>query len=149
MIAIGSDHGGYKLKEVLIGYFNKNNFGFTDFGCFEEESVDYPPIALKVGNMVASGQAKNGILLCSTGLGICMAANKIRGVRAADCTSVYMAEMSRRHNNANVLCLGGMILDDNTAIEIVEKFLNTDFEGGRHQRRVDLIKGIEDGTLEG
>lgn len=149
MIAIGSDHGGFKLKEVLIDYLKNNNIKFTDFGCFEEQSVDYPPIALRVGDMIISGQAQYGILICSTGLGICIAANKIKGIRAVDCTSVFMAEMSRRHNNANVLCLGGMILDDNTAIEIVEKFLNTDFEGGRHQRRVDLIKGIEDGTLEG
>ncbi len=143
MIAIGSDHGGFHLKEFVRAYLEKQDITVKDFGCFNEDSIDYAPIAEQVAKTVSSGEAEKGILICSTGIGICIAANKVKGIRAATCADAYSAEMTRRHNNANILCMGGKIVDNSTAVELVNIFLSTPFEGGRHQRRIDQIAAIE------
>lgn len=146
-LAIGCDHGGFELKEAVRAYLEEKGIAYEDFGAYSTDSVDYAPIAAKAAHAVADGTVDRGILICSTGLGICMAANKVKGIRAATCTNVFCAEMTRRHNNANILCMGGKIVDTETALQMVEKFLTTEFEGGRHQRRIDQIAQIEDGTL--
>lgn len=146
-LAIGCDHGGFELKEIVRAYLEEKGIAYEDFGAYSTDSVDYAPIAAKAAHAVADGNADRGILICSTGLGICMAANKVKGIRAATCTNVFCAEMTRRHNNANILCMGGKIVDSETALQMVEIFLSTEFEGGRHQRRIDQIAQIEEGTL--
>lgn len=143
MLYIGSDHGGFGLKEHLKGYFEKNNVLFEDIGVYTQESFDYPIIAKKLCNEVIRDKNNKGILICGTGVGICIAANKVHGIRAALCSDAYVSEMSRKHNNANVLCIGGRVLDNDKGVDIVKSFLSTDFEGGRHLRRVDQIMEIE------
>lgn len=143
MIAIGSDHAGYSLKKEVIAWLNENNMLFVEFGCMNGESCDYPLVAEEVCSRIVNGEAEFGILICGTGIGISMAANKVKGIRAAICTDSYMAKYTRLHNDANVLCMGGRVIGAGVAAEIVETFLNTDFEGGRHQRRVDQITDIE------
>lgn len=143
MIAIGSDHAGYSLKKEVIARLNENNIPFVEFGCMNGESCDYPLVAEEVCSRIVNGEAEFGILICGTGIGISMAANKVKGIRAALCTDSYMAKYTRLHNDANVLCMGGRVTGAGVAAEIVETFLNTDFEGGRHQRRVDQITDIE------
>ncbi|MBS0618905.1 MAG: ribose 5-phosphate isomerase B [Spirochaetes bacterium] len=140
-IAIASDHGGFALKESLKKHFGASVF--TDFGTQSLDSVDYPDFAREVATRVASGTFARGILICGTGIGISIAANKIKGIRAALCHDVFTAEMARKHNDANILALGGRVLDEKTAIEITDVFLHTDFEGGRHQRRLDKISALE------
>ena len=139
-IAIGSDHGGYLLKEDIKKHLTKRKAEFKDFGAYSEVSVDYPDIGKKVAKAVASKKCKFGILVCGTGLGMSMVANKVRGIRAALCHSVYTAQMSRAHNDANVLSLGGRVLKKELALKIVDAFLKTPFEGGRHLRRVRKIE---------
>ena len=138
-IAIGSDHGGFELKEQVTAFLKEKGYAFEDFGCFDSESVDYPVIAKKVASQVAQGSFEKGIIICGSGLGVCIAANKVKGIRAANCNDLYCAEMSRRHNDANVLTMGGRVVSKELALEIVELWLNTDFEGGRHQKRVDML----------
>ena len=144
MIAIGSDHAGYELKEKIKKHFEENNIKFIDFGTFSSDSCDYPIIAEKVGNSVSHKESEKGILICGAGIGMSIAANKIKGVRAALCYEPELAVLARKHNNANVLCMGGRFTNFEKAKEIVKVFLNTDFEGERHQKRVDLIKKLED-----
>lgn len=146
-IAIGCDHGGYKLKEEVKKHLIELGHTPEDFGCYDENSVDYPPIAAKAARSVADGTNKYGILICSTGIGISISANKVKGIRAALCTDRHCAEMTRRHNDANILCMGGHVVTRETALRIVDVFLSTEFEGGRHQRRVDLITDIENGKI--
>ena len=146
-LALGCDHGGFELKEAVRGYCEERQIPYEDFVAYSTESVDYAPIAATAARYVASGQADFGVLICSTGIGISMAANKVKGVRAALCTNEYCAEMTRRHNNANILCMGGKVVDQQTAIKLLDIFLHTEFEGGRHQRRIDQIAQIEDGKL--
>lgn len=146
-IAIGCDHGGFELKEAVRAYLEQHSIDYVDFGAYSTDSVDYAPIAAKAAHSVAEGKADYGILICSTGLGISMAANKVKGIRAAVCTNEFCAEMTRRHNNANVLCMGGKIVDIDLGVKLVDIFLNTEFEGGRHQRRIDQIAQIENGEL--
>jgi ribose 5-phosphate isomerase B len=138
-IAIGSDHGGYLLKEDIKEHLSGRKVVFKDFGAYSEGSVDYPDIGKKVARAVASKKYKFGILVCGTGLGMSMVANKVKGIRAALCHNVYTAKMSRAHNDANILCLGGRVLKKAPALKIVEAFLRTPFEGGRHLRRVKKI----------
>ncbi len=147
MIVIGSDHGGFALKEAVKKHLDGMGIAYTDLGPSSGESVDYPIYGAKVAHAVADGRAERGIAICSTGIGISMAANKVKGVRAALCTDAHMAEMTRRHNNANVLCMGGLITEEATALAIVDTFLNTQFEGGRHARRVGELSEIEAGRL--
>jgi len=145
-IAIGCDHRGFGLKERIIAWLQNEGYSYQDFGCYSTEPVDYPDIAQKVGEAVARGSFDQGILICSTGIGMCMAANKIRGIRAALCHNVFAAQRARQHNDANILCLGGEDADASVALEIVKAFLTTDFEGGRHTRRVSKIRALEADT---
>jgi ribose 5-phosphate isomerase B len=142
-IAIGCDHRGFALKESIIYFLQKENYSYQDFGCYSTEPVDYPDIAQKVGEAVVSGNFDQGILICNTGIGMCMAANKIKGIRAALCHNSFTAQRARQHNDANVLCLGGEDMDTKSALEIVKTFLTTNFEGGRHIRRVNKIRALE------
>lgn len=147
MIVLGADHGGLYLKEAIKKYLDSEKVEYNDFGTMEEVSVDYAPIAAKVAHSIADGKAEKGILCCGTGIGMSIAANKVDGVRASVCDNDYCTEMTRRHNNANVLCLGGRVINEEKAVELAKIFLNTEFEGGRHQRRLDEITAIEHGEL--
>jgi len=140
-IAIGSDHAGFRLKGILKKYFT--DYEFIDVGTTSEESVDYPDFAVLAGQKVVSGEVDAAILICGTGIGISISANKIKGIRAALCTNEFMAEMSRRHNNANVLALGGRVTGDDLAVRITGIWLKTSFDGGRHEKRVEKIGKIE------
>jgi ribose 5-phosphate isomerase B len=142
-IAIGADHAGYPLKQHLLGVLEKLGHEVTDLGTHSEESVDYPPIMAAVGRAVVAGDADRGIVLGGSGQGEQIAANKVVGVRAALCNDLYTARMAREHNDANVLAMGGRVVGLGLAEEIVALWLETDFEGGRHQRRVDQITEIE------
>ncbi len=147
MIALGADHGGFQLKEAIQKYLEGKGVACQDFGTCDESSVDYAPIAAKVARAVASGECEKGILCCGTGIGISIAANKVKGIRAAVCTDAFCAEMTRRHNDANILCMGGRVIDAQKAVELCDIFLNTPFEGGRHARRIAQIAEIENGQL--
>ena len=144
MIAIGCDHGGYQLKQAVIRHLAERGIAYRDYGTYSEESCDYPDYGEAVGRAVASGECERGIVVCGTGIGISIAANKIKGVRAALCGDCFSAEMCRRHNNANVLALGGRVIGPGLALKIVDIFLSTGFDGGRHARRVAKISEIED-----
>ncbi len=145
MIALGCDHAGFYLKEEIKKHLDEQGRQYKDFGCFSEESVDYAVYAKKVADSVASGESERGILCCGTGIGISMAANKVKGIRAAVCTDEYCAEMTRRHNDANILAMGGRVIDAQKAVALADIFLNTEFEGGKHKRRIDQIAAIENG----
>ncbi len=138
-IAVACDHGGYDLKEMVIGFLESMEHTVEDLGTYSRESVDYPEYGHKCGEAVASGRVRAGIVICGSGIGISIAANKVKGVRCALCTSVKMAELSRQHNDANMLALGGRLTEPVLALQIVDAWLNTEFEGGRHQRRVDIL----------
>lgn len=138
-IALAADHGGFELKEKIKEHLQQKGIEFLDLGCNDEASVDYPDYGRACGEAVMRGDAERGIVVCGTGIGISIAANKVKGIRCALCTSLFMAEMSRKHNNANMLALGGRILETELALDIVDMWLTTEFEGGRHQRRVDLL----------
>jgi ribose 5-phosphate isomerase B len=143
MIAIGSDHGGYALKKEIMEHLTERGLAYKDFGTQSEESVDYPDYGEAVGRAVVSGECDRGIVICGTGIGISIAANKVRGVRCALCGDCFSAEMSRRHNNANVLAMGGRVLGVGLALKITDIYLDTPFDGGRHARRVGKITEIE------
>ena len=143
MLAIGSDHGGFALKQEIMAHLREKGIEFKDFGTYTEESCDYPDYGEAVARAVASGECERGIAVCGTGIGISIAMNKVRGIRAALCGDCYSAEMTRRHNDANVLCMGGRVVGDGLALKIVDVFLETPFEGGRHARRVGKIHEIE------
>ena len=142
-IAIGADHAGYLMKVAVSKHLADQGYEVVDFGTDSEESVDYPPICAAVGRAVSAGEADLGIVLGGSGQGEQIAANKIRGVRAALCSNEFTAELARSHNDANVLALGGRLLGETFALRIVDVFLQTEFEGGRHQRRLDQIADIE------
>ncbi|WP_457570256.1 ribose 5-phosphate isomerase B [Desulfurobacterium sp.] len=142
-IALASDHGGFRLKEVIKNYLDELGIEYVDFGTYSEESVDYPDYALKAAESIINGETDRGIFICGTGIGISIAANKVPGIRAALCYNIFAAEMSRRHNNANVLALGGRVIGDELAKSIVKTWLDTPFDGGRHERRVNKIAEIE------
>jgi ribose 5-phosphate isomerase B len=144
-IAIGADHAGFRLKQHVVGYLQRLGHEVDDRGTHSEESVDYPGICADVGREVAAGRADRGIVLGGSGQGEQIAANKVRGVRAALCNDLYTARMSREHNDANVLSMGGRIVATGLADEIVKLWLETPFEGGRHQRRIQQITDIENG----
>ncbi len=148
MIAIGCDHGGLDIKNAVIEYLKENNISFTDYGCDCAESVDYPVYAYQVATAVSSGKADRGIICCGTGIGVSMVANKVKGVRAAVVSDAFCAEMTRRHNDANILCMGGRVIDEPTAVKLADIFLNTEYEGGRHAKRVQMITDIENGNFE-
>lgn len=140
MIAIGSDHGGYDLKQVIIKYFEEKGIAYKDYGCYDKSSCDYPVFGKAVAEAVADGECEKGIVVCTTGIGISMVANKVPGVRCALCSESLSAKMTRLHNDANVLALGGAMVGANLALDIVETFLNTPFsEEEKHIRRVGMI----------
>ncbi len=138
-IALASDHGGFALKEKIKENLKKREIELLDLGTNSEESVDYPLFGRICGEAVASEKADLGIVCCGTGIGISIAANKVHGIRCAIATNEYMAEMTKKHNDANILALGGRVLNPEEAIKIVDTWLDTEFEGGRHQRRVDML----------
>lgn len=141
MIALGNDHGGYELKQEIIRYLDEKGFEYKDFGCYGTDSCDYPEFGKKVANAVASGECEKGILICGTGIGISIAANKVKGIRAALCTDCFMAEATRLHNDANILALGGRVVGPGLAVKIVDTFLNTEFsDEERHKRRIAQIE---------
>ena len=142
-IALGSDHGGYALKCDIIQLLEKLGYEYKDFGCYAPESCDYPDFGAAAARAVASGECDRGIVICTTGIGISITANKIKGIRCALCHEPYSAEMTRRHNDANVLAIGAGVTGPNLAERIVDVFLNTPFDGGRHQRRVDKVMALE------
>ena len=149
MIAIGSDPPGFSLKEEIIGYFKERGVEYTDCGAYDTGSCDYPVYGEKVARAVTTREAARGIVICGTGIGISMAANKVKGIRCALCADCYSAELARQHNDANVLALGARVTGGGLARKIVEIFLNTEFEGGRHARRVALIGALEERERNG
>ena len=148
IIAIGSDHGGYRLKEEVKKYLEDKNIEFVDFGCESEQSVDYPDIAAKVSNAVQSKKCDQGILICRSGIGMSMVANKFKGIRCALCHNEYTAKYARLHNDANILAMGADDLTTNEAICILRMWFATEFEGGRHIERLELIKEIEEENMK-
>ena len=144
MIGIGSDHGGYELKEYIKQHLDEQGIAYKDFGTDSPASCDYPVFAEAVARAVVSGEVEKGILICGTGIGIGIAANKVKGIRAALCGDCYSAEYTRRHNDANILTMGARVTGSGLACKIVDTFLTTEFEGGRHAKRVALITDIEE-----
>lgn len=142
-IAIGCDHGGIVLKPAVIKALTELGAEVVDLGTYDESSVDYPVYGLKVAEAVASGDCDAGVLMCGTGIGISIAANKVKGIRAAVVTNEFMAEMTKRHNNANIIALGGRVVTPEQAESIVKAWFTAEYEGGRHQRRLDMIADIE------
>lgn len=140
MLVIGCDHGGFELKNIIIEHLKEQGKEVLDVGCFTPESVDYPVIAKELCKKITDGEAELGILVCGTGIGMSMAANKIKGIRAACCSDTFSARLTRNHNNANVLCLGGRVVGPGLALDLVDNFVNAEFEGGRHQRRIDMLE---------
>ncbi len=144
MIAIGSDHAGFELKQVIMKHLEERNIEFKDYGTYSEDSCDYAVYAEKTARAVVDGECELGLLFCGTGVGISIAANKVKGIRACCCSDLFSAEMTRMHNNANMLCLGGRVITPEKAIELVDIFLDTPFSGEeRHQRRIDQIIDLE------
>lgn len=146
-VALGADHGGYELKEAIKAHLTEKGYEIVDFGTDSTESVDYAVYGEKVGEYVVK-EGCLGILCCGTGIGISLAANKVNGVRAACCSDYFSAKMTRAHNNANILSMGGRVIGAGLALELVDVFLTTEFEGGRHQRRIDQITAIENKQKE-
>lgn len=141
MIALGCDHGGYELKQEIIQYLKEKNIEYKDYGCYDNASVDYPVYAKKVANAVAAKEADKGILICGTGIGISIAANKVKGIRAALCHDCFSAQATREHNDANILAMGARVVGTGHALKIVDTFLNTEFsEDERHTRRIAQIE---------
>ena len=138
-IAIGADHGGFELKEKIVDYLKSKGIEFKDFGTFSKDSCDYPKIGKDVASEVANGNFNRGILVCGSGIGMSIVANRFKKVRAALCWDMTTAEFSRTHNDANLLCLGQRVVDNQLALEMVDLWLNTEFEGGRHKLRVDML----------
>ena len=145
MIVLGSDHAGFYLKEEINAYLDEHKIKFIDIGCYSPESFDYAVSAQKACDKVVSGECEKAILCCGTGVGISIAANKVKGIRACFCSDYFSAKLTRAHNDANVLCLGGRVVGAGLACELVDIFLNTEFEGGRHIKRIDKITAIENG----
>ncbi|HED23758.1 MAG TPA: ribose 5-phosphate isomerase B [Firmicutes bacterium] len=142
-LALGSDHAGFRLKKEIITYLNMNNYECVDFGVFDEQSADYPDLAAPVTEAVNEGTCRFGILICGTGIGMSIAANKYPGIRAALCGEPYSARCAREHNDANILTMGARVIGAGLAADIVETFLNTSFAGGRHSQRLDKITRVE------
>lgn len=142
-IGIGSDHGGYDLKKYILSHLSENRIEFVDYGTYSKDSVDYPDFAKKVAEAVIKKEVDYGIVICGTGIGISIAANKIKGIRCALCGDVYSARMSKEHNNANILALGGRVIGPDLALEIVDAWIKAEFQGGRHEKRINKISEIE------
>lgn len=147
MIAIGNDHAGYELKKIVIEVLKAHNLEYKDFGAYSSERTDYPIYGQKVALAVASGECECGILLCGTGVGISIAANKVKGIRAAVCSEPYSAKLAKEHNDANILAMGSRVIGPELAKMIVETWLSAEFQGGRHAERIHLISKIENGEV--
>ena len=145
IIALGSDHGGFALKQAMMEHLRESGTEFKDFGVYCSESADYPDIAVQVAEAVARGEYEKGVLFCGTGVGVSIAANKVHGIRAANCHDVFSAQMSREHNDANILTMGERVIGPGLAAMILDTWLSAEFIGGRHGRRVDKIKAYEQG----
>ena len=143
MIALGSDQAGYELKQVVMRHLEERGLSYKDYGSYSPDPVDYPVYGKKVAHAIVDGECDKGILICGTGIGISIAANKVPGIRAAVCSEPFTAKMSRAHNNCNILAFGARVVGAELAKMIVETWLDTEFEGGRHQRRVDMLMDIE------
>ncbi len=143
-IAIGSDHAGFGLKQAVTSLLSELGHSYEDFGCYDTSYVDYPDIVRPIATAIAQGEFEQGILFCSTGIGMSIAANKVNGIRAAVCHDTFSARRAREHNDANVLCLGEQVAGQGLAREIVTTYLNSEFVGGRHARRVEKIQALED-----
>ena len=143
MIAVGSDHGGFFLKDEIKKFLDESGYQYKDLGTFSDDPVDYPDIALTVAEAVAGGECEKGIIICGTGIGVCIAANKVRGIRAALCCDCYSARMAAEHNDANIITLGGRVLGPGIAVDIIRTWLSSKFSGGKHRLRVDKISAIE------
>ena len=144
LIGIGSDHGGFSLKKEIIEFLKEKGYKVKDFGTYSADSVDYSDFGQTVAEAVVNGECDKGIVICGTGIGISIAANKVTGIRAALCTDTYMARMAREHNDANILALGARVIGVGVALDIVETWLGTEYTGGRHQQRIDKIAQIEE-----
>ena len=142
-IALAADHGGFTLKEEIRAHLDELGIPYKDFGCYDGTSCDYPDMALPACDAVVAGECDKALLFCGTGVGISISANKVKGIRACCCSDAFSAEYTRRHNDANALCMGGRVVGPGLAVQLVDIFLNTEFEGGRHQRRVDKLMAIE------
>jgi len=142
-IAVGCDHNGLELKRAILNLLSSLGHQHHDFGCYTSDPVDYPDVAARVARAVGQGEFDHGILICGTGIGMCITANKVKGVRAALCHDVFSAQRARQHNDANVLCLGGQVVGSGPAGEIVRAYLEASFEGGRHARRVAKVAALE------
>ena len=143
MIAIGCDHGGFALKQEVMRHLDELGLAYVDYGTHSTASVDYPDMAVPACKAVVKGESDKALLFCGTGVGISMAANKIKGIRACCCSDSFSCEYTRRHNDANALCMGGRVVGPGLACQLVDIFLNTEFEGGRHQRRIDKLTALE------
>ncbi|OWZ84591.1 ribose 5-phosphate isomerase B [Natranaerobius trueperi] len=143
VIGVASDHGGYNLKQKVIDHLKDKGYQINDLGTYGLESVDYPDFAVKLADSIKEGEASLGILVCGTGIGISLSANKVPGIRAALCHDTFSAEMARRHNNANVLAMGERVIGSGLALKVVDTFLESEFDGGRHEKRVNKILEIE------
>ncbi|MBQ3009796.1 MAG: ribose 5-phosphate isomerase B [Oscillospiraceae bacterium] len=143
MIALGCDHGGYALMQSVKKYLEEKGLEYKDFGTYSEESCDYPIYGEAVAKAIVNGECERGIIICGTGIGISIAANKVKGIRAALCHNEFTAQMCREHNNAQILSMGARVLEEDMALRIVETFLNTEFAGGRHETRVNKLMEIE------
>lgn len=142
-IVIGCDHAAVQMKNNVINYLKSKGYDVIDVGTYSEESCDYPDYAFAAAKKVASGEVDKGILICGTGIGMSIAANKVKGIRCALCDNLFSAEMTRRHNDSNMLSMGARVISNNLALKIVDMFLETPFEGDRHQRRIDKMMAIE------
>lgn len=147
MIAIACDHGGYELKLLIEKHLEEKNIPYKDFGCDSTKSVDYPEYAYPVAKAVAAGEFEKGILICGTGIGMSIVANKVKGVRCALCSDTFSAHATREHNDSNVLALGGRVLGPGLALDIVDAWLGAEFIGSHHVKRLDMIKKIENGEF--
>ena len=139
MIAIGSDHGGYALKQEIMRHLSSRGLAYQDYGCYSEESCDYPVYGKAVAHAVADGTCEKGILICGTGIGISLAANKIHGIRCAVCSDCFSAEMSRRHNNANIIVFPARFISNDEAVAMLDAYFSAQFEGGRHEHRIEKM----------
>ena len=143
MIAVGCDHGGFELKQEVLKHLEERGIEYKDYGCYSDASVDYPVYGKAAAQAVAGGECDRGIIICGTGIGISITANKVPGIRAALCSDCFSAQATREHNDANILALGARVLGEGLALKIVDTFLPAEFEGGRHERRVNLMMDIE------
>ncbi len=142
-IAVGSDHAGFTLKQSIIGLLSELEYNYEDFGCYDTTSVDYPDIGISVAEVVSQGKCDKGILICGTGIGMSMVANKVKGIRAALCSDVFSARRASEHNDANVICMGESVVGQGLARDIIATYLCSEFVGGRHARRLEKIHNIE------